>query len=429
MNFLKTIKAVNLEAVNSLWIFIEKFSKILVGFVLGVYLARILGTEKFGIYTSAISFATIFVGISAIGLNGLLVKEFVKRANIYLALKTSLSLRVLGAIFSYLASIGMAFIFIGNDSVLSGIILVSILIFLTPCEAIGFYFESRLESKYNAAAKSSSFFIGALLKLILLFNGASVNELFIAHVIEGFIWGIVLIYLFHKKTDLSFSGLWKTSLEKKYSKSLLSQSWPLMVSSIAVILYLKLDQIMILEYLGAESSGLYGVSVRVCEAIFLIPAIIIPSLFPKMIKLFETERTAYLLFIKKIALGFTVLSVLITLFLLLTSDTIIPFIFGNEYQKSSEVLKIYSISILFVFLGHIISKWLIIEEFTKLSIARHGMGVIMNIALNILLIPKFGINGAAFASVMSYFMSTLGFMVLNRNGRRFIKELVFTNKK
>jgi len=342
-----------------------------------------------------------------------------------LVLKTSLLTRFLGALISFLSSILLGYFLIGNDSVFSGILIVSILIFFTPGEVFGFFFESRLESKYNAIAKSLSFFIGAFLKLILLYNGADIQMLFIAHVIEGVVCFFILFGFFSKKINTPISIIGKTELKLEYSKSLIRQSWPLLVSSIAVILYLKLDQVMILEYLGTKSAGIYGVSVRVCEAIFLIPAIIVPSIFPKMIKLFEENKILYLRLMKKVFIIFGVLSVLIIIILFLTSDIIIPYIFGNEYQESSRVLKIYSTSIPFVFFGHIISKWLIIEQHTKLSIIRHGMGVIVNITLNMLLIPKYGVQGAAFASVMAYFISTIGFMILNKKGRKFIKQLAF----
>lgn len=413
------------ETTNSLWILIEKSSKILIGFVLGVYFARLLGTEKFGIYNTVISYVLIFVGISAMGLNGLAVKEFVRHKNAPYVFKSVFLIRFVGVLACLALSFLTGFLFLDDTRVVQGIFLVSILILFTPSEVFGFYFESTLNSRYNSLAKSFSFILGAAIKLTLLFMGASLKSLFMAHVLEGFI-AFVLLYIFFSKHGIKIASIISAPIKKAYIKSLIAQGWPLLVSSIAVILYLKIDQIMILEYLGADKAGIYGVGVRVCEAVFLIPTIIVPSLFPKIIQLHLKDKEHYIKFLAKILKWFGVLSLIITLFLFFTVDFLVPYLFGEEYQESTLVIKIYAISIIFVFWGSVLSKWLIVEKLTKLSIVRHGMGVFANVLLNIILIPKLGLMGAAIASVISYFMSTIGFLFITQEGLNFVKQLIKT---
>lgn len=415
-------------AFNSLWILIEKACKIILYFFIGILLARYLGPNDFGNYSLIITILSICSGIAAFGLNGLLSKEFISNHNKYEVFHSSLIARLIGVSIAFIISILSFFIIFNEDIPIFIILLVSSAVSLSLVQIIDFYFESRLQSSISAKYKVAGYIIGALIKVSFLLLEYDYISIVIAHIIE--LSTIFILGFMTLKSKTNTKKLFTNHINKVYIIELLLKGWPLLLSGIAVILYMKIDQFFIFKYLDSTHVGLYSAATRLCEGLFLFSAIVIPSFFPSLIK-FKKENNLdkYYEYIKKLFYSLFIIGIIMCSFIIFFSQEIISLLYGEKYINSYLVLAIFSISLPIIYVGDILSRWLIIEDLVKYSMIRHSLGLGVNILLNIMLIPKYGIEGAAIASVFAYIFSVFIFILLVKKTRPFLKIILNLQKE
>jgi O-antigen/teichoic acid export membrane protein len=191
------------------------------------------------------------------------------------------------------------------------------------------------------------------------------------------------------------------------AKSLLKDSWPLILSGIAIMIYIRIDQVMLKMMLDDRAVGLYSAAVKLSEIWYFIPMIISQSVFPSIL---NTKKVSEELYMKRIYNLYSLmiwLAIGIAIALTFFSVDVVKILFGSEYlPDSAKVLSLYVWAGIPVFLGVASSQYLIAENYTKLSFARTIVGAIANVILNLILIPYYGIIGAAIATLISYFIAT-----------------------
>ena len=202
-------------------------------------------------------------------------------------------------------------------------------------------------------------------------------------------------------------------------KSLILKSLPVLISSLSIILYMRIDQIMINSLVNEYQLGIYSVSVRYVEIFHFIPKIIMISLLPILL---TSKKYVYdLLKINSIIFKF---SIFLTVLIFLSSDFIIPFLFGNEYSESILITKILSFSLLFVFFGVVNEHWYISKNLQKYYAIYVFLGAILNIIFNYILINKIGIQGAAYSTILTYFLIIFLFDFSNKK-TRFLMQIKY----
>jgi O-antigen/teichoic acid export membrane protein len=166
--------------------------------------------------------------------------------------------------------------------------------------------------------------------------------------------------------------------------------------------YLKIDQVMLKHMAGNSEVGVYSVAVSFSEASYFIPIAIANSFFPKLIAEREQSELKYeesLLNLLRLLLGF---SILLIGAVWLLSGPMIGLVMSEEFSSVEYLLKIHVLATLFIFLRALVSKWIILEGLYKFSAISQGGGALLNVILNLLLIPHYGATGAAWATVLSY---------------------------
>jgi O-antigen/teichoic acid export membrane protein len=160
--------------------------------------------------------------------------------------------------------------------------------------------------------------------------------------------------------------------------------------------------------------GNYAVAVRLSEAWYFIPMAITSSLFPAIINARNYSKELYHARLQKLYGLLTWMSISIALPITFLAEEIIQLLFGGEFLLAAGVFKIYIWSGVFVFLGVASSKHLLLEDLNKISFVRTFLGCLVNIVLNLILIPKVGINGAAWATFISYAVANFSLIVDTR---------------
>jgi O-antigen/teichoic acid export membrane protein len=188
---------------------------------------------------------------------------------------------------------------------------------------------------------------------------------------------------------------------------MLRDSWPLILSGFVFIFYSRIDQVMIKHMLGNEEVGVYSVAVRFSDLWAFLPGTIGAALYPSIL---NARKSGTALYLKKMQQLFDVMlwvciGVIIPATYLL-GDWAISSWYGPEYADAADVLKIYVISGIFAYTGTALYYWLLTENKQRYGLIRAIIGAVINVLLNWLFIPVWGIKGAAFATLISEFFGS-----------------------
>jgi O-antigen/teichoic acid export membrane protein len=384
---------------NTSWLFFERILRIIISFVVTIFVVRYLGPKDFGLYSYVLSFFWLFGSLSTVGLEAISTREIVKHPEKRDEINgTVFFLRLIGSI-TAIALITITLLITGEDTFTSILILIVSGSFLFQSfSVIEYYFRGKVEAKYNAYALSASVIFSSILKVIFILIKAPLIYFVLAVVFEyvALAMGLVTVYQFNKLSIFN----WNYS--KKLASSLLKDSWPLMLSGIVVMVYVRIDQILIKHLISEEAVGYYAVAARLSEAWYFIPVTLCNSIFPAIVNAKNISEEFYNNRLQKLYDLLAWLAIGIAVPITIFSNEIISLLFGSEFSQASPVLTIYIWAGVAVFLGVASSQYLINENLTKLSFIRNFVGMVLNVILNLIMIPLYGIIGSAIATLISY---------------------------
>ncbi len=398
---------------NTGWLFGDHAVRMGVGLIVSVWLARYLGPEQFGLFSYAIAFVALFGAVAGLGLGGIVVRDLVRAPEIANdTLGTSFLLQIIGGLLAFFLAVVAIFITRPDDQL--SILMVTVLGFamvFKSTEVVKYWFESQVQSKYSVWVENSAFLLFACVKVVLILGQASLMAFVWTLFAEGVVVAAALLGVYVWRGG--HLNEWRSSQIR--AKTLLKDSWPLIVSGLAVIIYMRIDQIMLGQMLGNESVGIYSAAVRISEVWYFIPMAIVASVFP-----FLMQNQDQAVFVKNFQRLFDLMFAIsfpMTLLIATFSSLIIRFMFGVEYQDASSVLSVYAWAILFAFLGVPAGRWYLYADMQKLALVRTTLGAVVNVLLNMVLIPLYGSVGAAYATLVAIVISNVLFNALDGRTR------------
>ena len=388
--------------VNTGWLFFERVIGMAVSFFVGVYVARYLGPADYGLFSYAASFVGLFLGISALGLDSILIRELVKneRKRDEL-LGTSFILKSIGSILVIIIVL-IAVKFTNNDSFTNLLIYIIVTgTIVRSFNVINFYFQSKVLSKYTVYVQIFTSITCAVIKLVLIYFNMSLIYFAIVSLLQSIIFSSGLIVMYIKQK----SSLFKWRMNFDLAKKLLKDSWPLILSGIAVSIYMKIDQVMIKNMLDIEAVGNYAVAVKLSGVWYFIPVAITGSLFPAIVNAKKISEKFYYERLQKLYTLIVWIAIVIALPMTFLSGWMVKLLFGEQYNQAGSVLMIHIWVGVFVGLAVVKGKWQVNENLTKFHFYGALVSSIANALLNYFLIPIYGIKGAAVATLISQWIS------------------------
>lgn len=387
------------------WLFIDKILRMGVGLLVGVWVARYLGPEQFGLLNFATAFTGLFGAIAALGLQGIVVRDIVRDPECaHLTLGTAAVMQLVGGLVAYLLILGAIAYLRPDDALARGIVaILGAMMLLKASDIAVFWFESQVQSKYTVWVQNAAFLVFAALKVVLILQHAPLVAFVWAMLAEAAVVAFVLLGVMSQRGP-AFTRL---RVSAARGKTLLKDSWPLILSAIAVTVYMKIDQIMLGQMMGDEAVGIYSAATRISEVWYFIPMAIVASVFPAILEAKKRSGTQYHARLQRLYDLMVVISVAVALPMTFLATPIIVILFGEAYHGAGTVLAIHIWASAFVFLGVASSNWFLAENRQVLGLQRSVLGAIANIALNLWLIPLYGAIGAAIATVVSYAIAAL----------------------
>lgn len=398
---------------NTSWIMVERVIRMFVSLFTGIYVARYLGPESFGLLSYALSFVGLFSIISTLGLDEIVVRNLVRNAaQREKILGTAFLLKLIGFIIM-LSAVYIAARLTSDDNYSTTLILIIAFgILFQSFNVIDVFFESQVLAKFSSCAKFFSLTGASILKIWFVYIQAPLLWFAWTFVLENAFLAICLVFFYNRKN----LAIHRWQFEGQRASNYLRDSWPLILSGLAVMLYMRIDQIMIKLIIDSEAVGYYAVAVKLSEAWYFIPTAICSSLFPAILKAKKINEEIYYDRLQKLYDLMFWMAICVALPISFFAKDLLKLLFGSQYITATGVLKIYVWSGLFVYLGVASGKYLIAENLLWLSFVRTWAGCVINIFLNLVLIPSYGITGAAWSTVISYAIANVS-MALSPKAR------------
>lgn len=388
---------------NTSWLFLEQILRMASGLLVGVFVARYLGPDEFGVYSYVIAFVSILAPIAKLGLDMVLVRELVRHPHMtkdYLG--TAFWLKCVGAIFTFLAILLLLKFTSNAKNVNFYILIIASGLLFQSFEVIDFYFQSKVLAKFVSSCKIIQLIISSLVRIYLVLINADLYYFVIFTLIDQIILAVFLFATFLLKVRLFFYNKINILLAKK----LLREGWPMIFSSLAVVFYMRIDQVMINELLGAKEVGIFSTAVRISEFWYFIPVVVASSIYPAIINAKNISNNLYYERLQRFYFVMAWSAIFVALFMTLTANFFISVLFGASYNEAAKVLVVHTWAGVFVSLGVASGSWYSTESLQRFVLYRTLLGALINIIMNLYLIPKYGIIGAAFATVISQAMAS-----------------------
>ena len=383
---------------NSGWLITDKIARLGLGLFIGVWVARYLGPEQYGVLASAIAFLAIFQAFAALGLDNVVVRQIAQNpesANTVLG--TALVLRLVSSTLSLLLATLVGLVIFHDDlTALSVLLLIASGIIFQSADVVDLWFQSQSKSRLTVIAKGISYVCAAAIKVGLIVSSAPLWAFAAAQSIELAASATALHFSYQ---HFKVKQLWRWHAST--AEMLIRQSFPFLVSGLSIVVYMKSSQLIIGQLLDKRALGLYSTAQVLSELWYFLPMTIATSVAPAIARRKLTSEFAYNNAMQQ-TFGFMwILSIVVSTLICLNSSLIIALLYGKAYEGAATVLAVHTFTFIPVSIGVIQSLWLVNENRGRITIYQALVGAASSLSLNYLLIPKFGILGGAVAILAS----------------------------
>ena len=380
------------------WQVANQIYSMVLSLVVGSITARYLGPANYGLIGYGQSLVTLFVSFSTLGMNGVVVKELIQKPEergeiigTAFLMRFISSLSCMGMIAGLLCVVEP-----GNTVLLIITFLQSFALVIRAFEAFSYWFQAKLEYKFISIASMIGYTVVCIWRIALLANNVSVEWFAASSCVEYVVSSIVVVSCFIKRYRT------KMSFKLQTAKRLFKQSYHFILSGIAISLYTQVDKIMLGALLDTKAVGYYTAATTIATLWEFVPVAIINSAKVLILEKKGKDEKEYTRLLSLLLCGISVMSLAVSLVLVLFGRLAIYILYGNEYLVAYAPLTILMWSTGFAMIGSARgSTWILAENLNKYSKYYVFISSAVNIVLNAVLIPKWGLNGAAIATLIS----------------------------
>lgn len=385
-------------ASNVFWAMLSKITNLLSGLVVGIIVARYLGPEQYGLMNYVISYVFMFQTLSVFGLDNIEIREESKHQDLYnKIIGTSFVIRLITGSISIMLCIGTSLLMEADVTTTLLVAIYSSSIVFNSLIVIRNYFYSLVRNRYVAQAEITRTIICIGIKLLLLLLHAPLLWFIIATALDSLIVGIGF-YTAYRHT-IGRVSLW--TFDAHYAVYLLRESLPLMLTSAAVIIYQRIDQVMIGRLIDKENVGYFSVASRFVEILIYIPMILSQTVSPLLTRARQNSAEEYIRKSQQFMNTSVWASLIASLLMSACAYWVVMLLFGQAYLPAVVILQIMSFKAVSVALSNTAGAMLVIEGLQKYAILRDGLGCIVCITLNLLLLPRYGVVAAGLVAIAS----------------------------
>lgn len=387
------------------WLLFDKIVRLALGVTVGAWVARYLGPQMFGKLAYSIALIAMFQGIANLGADGIVVRDIVKNTGReHEILGTVFWLRVFSGLLSWVIVVASAAILQPNDT--TGVIITAIIggvLVFQSVDTIDLWFQSQHQNKRTVIPKLISYVFTNGIKIVLILNKASIIWFATALLLDVVVSAVGLIISYRKYPLLK---KWRFQTSRVWI--LVRESFPFLLSGLAIMIYMRIDQIMIREMVSDKELGIYSAGIALSSFWGVIPLTLLTTLAPYVARKKTESEKAYYEALDLVFKVYGAIAIAVVTLVLITGPVAVDILYGKSYAGANEILAIHIFTFIFISLGIAQNLWIVNERAGRIGLYKTMIGLIVCLAGNLLMIPKYGSTGAALVAVMVQFSSAVG---------------------
>lgn len=385
-------------AKNIYWALVGKIINLACGLAVGIIVARYLGPEQYGLMNYVISFVSLFQILASFGLENIEIREESKGDyTVKSILGTAFRLRLFFSIITIILIAIVAVIYEADCKTIFLILIYSFGIIFSSFDVIRNYYTSIVKNEYIVKVGIVRNILSLLIKGGLVLTSAPLFFFILSLVFDMFI--TAQGYLFAYKKDEGSILNWE--YDRRLARYLISQSFPLLLSASAAVIFLQINQILVGKMINMQSVGYLSIASQVVSILMFVPTIMIQTVCPILIRVKKENETEYCSKSMSFMSATVWFSFICAIILSISSYYIISLTFGEKYMPAVPVLQLLAFNVVGTSLNVISGQLLIIDNKQKLFILRSVSGAVFCIIGNILLIPMYGITGVVWITIFT----------------------------
>lgn len=408
----------------------EQGVNIVLGLVTTVAIARVFGPEFFGAWTLALYLFRVGMGLTGYGLDILTLRSCETRdAEARRFLSTAVLVRLSNALLLIALASGLLFVLFGRDAVSVSPIVLLLMIFAPALiaialEPIEFWFRAGQNAVAPAIARITATMTGTVLKLALIAAGASLYAIGAAHTLQLALTGLALFGLLRLSgVRLAIDATTRADIIALYRRA-----FPLFLSQAALMAAMRLDIILLSLLHTDHEVGIYSASLRICEAIYVLPVVVMTAASPFLFRLYRTDMVRFVGVFQNVLTAFNVASLALAISVAIFAPTLVQTVFGEAYEKAAEVLAIQVFALVGLSQAVATEYWWIARRRNTVSVKRTLAGAATVLLVSLVLVPYWGASGAAVATVCAAWVGGVGVHLLLGKSGRHVFRLQFVPK-
>jgi O-antigen/teichoic acid export membrane protein len=270
-----------------------------------------------------------------------------------------------------------------------------------PCVALAIgegALQADARGREIAIARSGSSLIGATLKLSVVVIGGGVAGFVVAGTAQALLTSIALLLFARSRVRDAFP----LQVDWSRVRDLARRSLPLALSALSMSVYMLVDQVVLGFMVDDAELGRYAAAVRIAIAPIVLPMVVMTSATPGLAALRTESHELYIAQLQRLVKLLALSGVLIGGAIALAAPLLVRVLYGQPYSGAGSVLSIVAVADIFVFLSVATGVWFVFEGRQTSYMTRAIIGAFINVALLLVLIPRYGGHGAAWAALAAY---------------------------
>ena len=393
----------NKEVKNASWLIGGRIVQMLLSLIIGILTTRYLGPADYGLISYGTAMVSFFSSLCTLGLNSVIIKEFVDHPQEQgEALGSALLLRLLSSVTTALMIWGIVSV-IDRDApmTITVVVICSIGSVFHVFELFNYWFQNQYKSKVTALVTLSAYVVVSGYRILLLIMQADVRWFAAAVSLDYIVVAICMLCAYRRHGGPSL----RCSLRK--TKSLLGMSYHYILSSMMVSIYGQTDKLMLKQMLNETEVGYYAVATQLCAMWTFVLQAIIDSIYPTILRLHSIDKDAFNKKNRQLYAIVFYVSCFVSVGFVLLGSWVISFLYGENYSSAGLPLKIITWYTAFSYLGVARNAWIVSEGKQRYLKYMYCSAAVINVALNCLFIPVMGAAGAAVASLITQVFTSI----------------------
>ncbi len=380
---------------------VERLARLVVALLVTAAVGRHLGVDQFGLYNAIFSLCTLFAVSSDLGISRVVVRDLVSgHDNPGTLLGTAIAMRLGSSLILCgvtVAAVAISYRSQGSEPLILGMLFGMGYVFRAS-DAIDLGFQAVTQGQVPALARMISLGIGAGIQLWLIRRGSGMQAFAWAFAIEGFLMALSLAWVWWRFGPPEFRR-WRFEFGTGFR--VLRESWPMFVAFLYTQVYYRLDTILLEKMRGGTEAGIYSASAKFYDILIGVMPLIGVSLFPTLARWYKDDREGFSRLYTQLTRWITWLGLFGVVVLYLLRDQVVDLIFGQEYAEAARVLPWHLASAAIMFNAIFRAAYLTLAHRQIILLWTSLIGAVVNVGLNLLLIPRLGAEGSAMAGFVT----------------------------